>query len=103
MHSTAKEMIRKALTFALLLLNRALVGISIFFIVLWQKLASPFFGKVCRFNPTCSKYAAQALRRHGFLYGTMLSIRRICRCNPWFDGGDDPVPDKLLKTTPRQE
>lgn len=48
----------------------------------------------CRFTPTCSEYALEAVRVHGALKGSLLAVRRICRCNPFFDGGYDPVPPK---------
>lgn len=59
---------------------------------LYQYCLSPFFGMSCRFTPTCSHYACEALARHGAGQGGVLSVRRILRCNPWCDGGHDPVP-----------
>jgi putative membrane protein insertion efficiency factor len=53
-------------------------------------LAGP--GAGCRFEPTCSEYFAEAVEAHGFLRGARLGIKRVCRCNPWCDGGFDPVP-----------
>jgi putative membrane protein insertion efficiency factor len=53
----------------------------------------------CRFEPSCSQYAVEALRIHGVLKGSSLAVRRICRCHPWGGCGDDPVPP--LKHTPR--
>lgn len=61
---------------------------------LYQLLLSPFWGAQCRFHPTCSCYAMEALEKHGALKGTGLAIYRIVRCNPWADGGLDPVPEK---------
>ncbi|MEJ5301429.1 MAG: membrane protein insertion efficiency factor YidD [Thermodesulforhabdaceae bacterium] len=54
---------------------------------------SPFLGGRCRFYPSCSEYALQALDRHGFLRGIMLSILRLSKCHPWHPGGYDPVPE----------
>ncbi|HEV8051636.1 MAG TPA: membrane protein insertion efficiency factor YidD [Parachlamydiaceae bacterium] len=67
--------------------------IAIGFIRVYQWCISPFIGDVCRFSPSCSHYAVEALQKHGFFYGSWLSIKRIVRCNPWFGCcGDDPVP-----------
>lgn len=61
-------------------------------IVLYQRLISPLFPPSCRFTPTCSNYALQAIDRHGLLKGGWMAIRRIGRCHPWHEGGYDPVP-----------
>jgi putative membrane protein insertion efficiency factor len=53
---------------------------------------SPWLGSACRFEPTCSAYALEALGRHGAGTGLALTVRRIGRCHPWCDGGFDPVP-----------
>jgi putative membrane protein insertion efficiency factor len=55
---------------------------------------SPFFGGACRFHPSCSNYAAEAIGRHGAVRGLSLSLRRLLRCNPFTKGGFDPVPDE---------
>jgi uncharacterized protein len=53
---------------------------------------SPMLGANCRFTPSCSEYSLQALERHGLLRGGGLALRRVVRCNPWCEGGYDPVP-----------
>lgn len=64
------------------------------FVRAYQLLLSPVLGPRCRFHPTCSEYTLQALRRFGLLRGGWLSIRRIVRCQPFCDGGYDPVPER---------
>ncbi len=60
----------------------------------YQIVLSPWIGQSCRFNPTCSNYAIDALKEYGALRGTWMAIRRIGRCHPWHEGGDDPVPPR---------
>ncbi|MBA0014741.1 MAG: membrane protein insertion efficiency factor YidD [Nitrosospira sp.] len=62
------------------------------FIRAYQYCLSPFLGSSCRFSPTCSHYACAALTKHGFFRGSLISVWRILRCNPWCQGGHDPVP-----------
>lgn len=69
--------------------------ILIFFIKVYRKIISPIKPPCCRFTPTCSQYAIEALSVHGFFKGSYLSIKRIVRCNPFCDGGIDPVPPKI--------
>lgn len=63
-------------------------------------LAGP--GAGCKFEPTCSRYFAEAVETHGALRGLRLGVKRICRCGPWCQGGDDPVPPRNA-TTPNHE
>ena len=69
-------------------------NILISFIRLYQKFISPLLPKSCRFHPTCSNYAIEALNTHNIFYAIFLSIKRILRCNPLFKGGIDEVPKK---------
>jgi putative membrane protein insertion efficiency factor len=59
---------------------------------LYQLTLSPFFGQHCRFTPTCSEYAHTAITRYGSIRGSWMAIKRILRCQPFCDGGHDPVP-----------
>jgi len=63
-------------------------------IKLYQILISPLLGPNCRFHPTCSHYAIEAIARHGVLKGGYLSVRRLIKCQPLHEGGFDPVPEK---------
>lgn len=58
----------------------------------YRLLLSPWLGSACRFEPTCSSYALQALERHGAAAGAYLVLARLARCQPWCAGGHDPVP-----------
>jgi putative membrane protein insertion efficiency factor len=60
---------------------------------------SPFLGQNCRFYPSCSDYAAEAIREHGACRGAALAVARLCKCHPWHPGGLDPVPEKSPQTT----
>jgi hypothetical protein len=66
--------------------------ILLIFIKAYQYLISPMLGPSCRFTPTCSEYAAQAVKKYGAIKGLWLSIKRVGRCHPWHDGGYDPLP-----------
>ena len=69
---------------------RVLLGV----IRVYQRAISPLFGPRCRFHPTCSAYAAEAITVHGAARGMWLGLRRIARCHPWNKGGLDPVPER---------
>ncbi len=62
----------------------------------YQRLFSPVFGQRCKYYPSCSEYAAQAVQRFGILRGLVLAGWRLLRCNPWSHGGVDPVEDQRL-------
>jgi uncharacterized protein len=59
----------------------------------YRWLVSPLIGPRCRFHPTCSAYALEAVDRHGAARGTWLAVKRVGRCHPWHEGGIDPVPE----------
>lgn len=73
-------------------IRKALVVILLIPIYFYKRCISPMFPPCCRFTPTCSQYAIEALKKHGPFYGTYLAIRRILRCHPWGGSGYDPVP-----------
>lgn len=62
------------------------------FLKAYRALISPLYGQVCRYHPSCSAYALEAVTAHGSLRGVWLALRRLVRCNPWSYGGYDPVP-----------
>jgi putative membrane protein insertion efficiency factor len=63
----------------------------------YRLLLSPWLGSACRFEPTCSAYALQALEQHGAAGGSYLTAARVLRCHPWCAGGHDPVPAQLFR------
>lgn len=65
------------------------------FIKVYKKIISPLFPPCCKYHPTCSSYALEALKKHGFIKGGWLAVWRILRCNHWSNGGIDYVPDKF--------
>lgn len=60
----------------------------------YRLVISPLYGQVCRYHPTCSAYALEAITVHGSIKGTWFAVRRVVRCHPWALGGYDPVPPK---------
>jgi len=77
----------------MLFLSNFVKFIFLSLIKLYQILLSPLFGKQCRFEPTCSRYSAQAINKHGSFKGLILTIKRLFKCHPWGTSGHDPVPD----------
>jgi uncharacterized protein len=69
----------------------------------YRLLLSPHMGNACRFTPTCSQYALQALDAHGAARGGYLTLERLARCHPWCDGGHDPVPARESVNKPTQQ
>ena len=67
-------------------------GLLIGLVRAYRLTLSPWLGSSCRFTPTCSAYSLDALERHGAVAGSYLTLHRLVRCNPWCEGGHDPVP-----------
>lgn len=68
----------------------------------YQIVVSPWLAPSCRFEPTCSGYAQEAIQVHGPGYGSYLALRRLCRCHPWGGSGHDPVPPERRAATADQ-
>jgi putative membrane protein insertion efficiency factor len=77
-------------------MNKLLRGLFVAPIRIYQKVVSPLFGTRCKYYPSCSEYAAQAITKFGILRGLVLAGWRVLRCNPWSHGGVDPVEDQRL-------
>jgi putative membrane protein insertion efficiency factor len=88
--SSLKDISLRALRFIL----RVPTGFFLLLIIFYRKCVSPLLPPACRYSPTCSAYALEALREHGFFVGLFLSAWRILRCNPFGGRGYDPVPPK---------
>ena len=69
--------------------------VLIFFLKVYKSGISPYLPRACRFTPTCSEYAMEALNKHGLIKGSILASYRVLRCNPFCRGGYDPVPEKF--------
>ena len=83
----------KLLKMLLHVVAKGLTWLLLLPILFYQKFITPYTPASCRFTPTCSEYAKQALQKHGPVKGLWLAIWRILRCNPWGGSGYDPVPD----------
>lgn len=68
--------------------------VLVFLVRIYQRLLSPLKPPTCRFDPSCSQYAVEALREHGAIRGTWLTFRRVIRCHPFCEPGHDPVPPR---------
>lgn len=66
--------------------------VAVLLVRLYQIVISPLLGANCRFEPSCSQYAIDALKKHGFFRGSWMAVKRIFRCHPFHPGGYDPVP-----------
>lgn len=78
--------------------NQALVWLAVKLLHGYRYVLSPWVGNQCRFYPSCSRYSEEALLKHGFLFGSYLTLRRLLKCHPWHQGGLDPVPEPLKHT-----
>jgi putative membrane protein insertion efficiency factor len=70
--------------------GRIMIGLVICLIQVYQLTLSPLLGNVCRFEPSCSRYMVEALKKYGLLLGLAKGLRRLSRCHPWNPGGYDP-------------
>lgn len=75
-------------------LHRVLIELALFPVKFYRKAISPYIGPHCKYRPTCSQYALEALREWGIFAGTGLTVWRLLRCNPFSKGGYDPVPKR---------
>jgi hypothetical protein len=80
-------------------MRRLILGL----IRIYQLTLSPLLGSNCRFQPTCSAYATEAIKKFGVLKGGYLSFRRLIKCHPFHEGGYDPVPDTVENIKPKSD
>ena len=78
-----------------------LAWVMLGFIYAYRLVLSPYMGKQCKFQPTCSQYGLDCIRTHGAIKGGMLTLWRVVRCNPWVEGGYEPIPP--IKEPPTKE
>lgn len=95
----ASAMARRIVWFVLFLPRNA----GILLLRVYRAVISPLYGDVCRYYPTCSAYALQAVQKHGLLAGSVLAARRLLRCHPWAAGGVDDVPESTRLHRPRTD
>ncbi len=81
--------------------NRLLAILLRILIWVYRLVLSPVLGQNCRFQPTCSAYALDAVAAHGPWRGAWLALRRVVRCHPWGSGGYDPVPEATARPVPQ--
>lgn len=86
------DRVRKCLRCAAGVLSVGLRAVAVALLWAYRLLVSPLLPATCRFQPSCSVYAEQAIRRYGVVRGSLLAGRRLLRCHPWHPGGYDPVP-----------
>ena len=79
-------------------LARALIGLVRLYQLILSPLITVLVGRVCRFEPSCSRYAVACLETHGAARGSLLSVRRLCKCHPFHPGGHDPPPARNSPT-----
>ena len=79
---------RYLITLPEVIIQRLLLGL----IAVYRYALSPFLGQRCRFHPSCSAFAYEALKKYGAIRGSWLAVKRMCRCHPFHPGGHDPVP-----------
>lgn len=73
-------------------IKKTIVGLLVLLVRIYQYILSPILPNACRYTPTCSQYAVEALQKHGVFKGLWLSAKRIACCHPWGGHGHDPVP-----------
>jgi putative membrane protein insertion efficiency factor len=94
-----RSTLKRAVALVLMPLGFALIVL----IKIYQYMLSPLMPPTCRYLPTCSAYAAEAVQRHGAIVGAWLALRRLARCHPWGGHGYDPVPKKCASNHAAQD